>query len=159
MVRDKIYKANNDKTEIDCFLGLGYGHYVILGNKFKYQNFFMPVITITNKGDIVFNFNDSGIEVSFEFVVDKSKLTSANIALLSDNFNVQIYSEKDCLADFLVVNDINKTLNNIANSNEKSVGISMILDNLSRNDIIDKFFEAHEIINDLEITGHRISPE
>lgn len=71
------------------------GHYIKINNEYKYQKYYMPVISINNVGDICFNLDG----ISLEFFIDKNKLLNdCNFNLLL-NYNVEIYDANDSTID------------------------------------------------------------
>ena len=73
------------------------GHYIRINDKYEYQKYYMPVISIDDIGDICFNLDG----ISLEFFVDKNNLLNNCDfnSLLNSDYDVEIYDANDSTID------------------------------------------------------------
>ena len=91
---EKLYnkiKQQYKNVKMDSYKG----HYIKINDEYKYQKYYMPVISINDIGDICFNLDG----ISLEFFVDKNKLLESCDFNLLLNYNVEIYDANDSTID------------------------------------------------------------
>lgn len=71
------------------------GHYIKINDKYEYQKYYMPIISIGGIGDICFNFDG----VSLEFFVEKKELLNNCDFDSLLKYNVEIYDANDSTID------------------------------------------------------------
>lgn len=145
-VHDKIntvYEhANNlyEKLKDTCELGHFNKHLIKVNNSFIEQAYYMPVISMQDKGDICFNFDD----VSYEFYFTRENLQKY-LEVLIEKYpdKLSIYTSANCDVDLYFVgdkvNDINDKLNEY--DKEEVMGITIDANDFSDKYIVDNFLE------------------
>lgn len=147
-IYDKAEKLNNNLTKLNYKTELSsYNKHIIkIDDKYYEQKYYMPVISILNKGDICFNFE----RVEFEFYISEDEIDNIDLdALINDYKNVlNIYEFKDSTIDIYQIGD-NKfdILNKIKTSKDNKFGISLDVTHLSNEDIINCFNKVLKILN------------
>lgn len=141
---EEVFEYLKNTPNIQASYGFFNGNYTKIYNRYEYQKYPIPVISIENKGDIGFDLN----AIWFEFFVPKTSLTNHLIEELIHNYNVEIYGGKNCLINFYNCNKTNSDiLETINNSNEETIGISISLGNADLNNIKDYFFNICSLLN------------
>jgi len=132
---NNIYKPLCDKSrEIsDELKKLGYqirsgfynNHYVRDGDGFVVEHFPIPVLSISNVGDIGVDVNS----VWVEFVVSKDKAVSLDYPALTQAYKVEVYGADDYLHDFYnTESDLQFVVERIQKSNESKICITVTFD-------------------------------
>ncbi|MBN2675799.1 MAG: DUF3201 domain-containing protein [Alphaproteobacteria bacterium] len=100
-------------------------HYINIDGKESLQNYFIPVFTIENKGDIGFNLDG----IFFEIMQKKDNLSTHQIGTILNRFpNVEIYGYDDCLKYFYKTGDSAKNIfYNICTSHETIIQFNLML--------------------------------
>ncbi|MCM1052836.1 MAG: DUF3201 domain-containing protein [Ruminococcus sp.] len=142
---EELNKKINDlhyKTSLQSYNN----HFISINNNYYKQKYYMPVISVENKGDICFNINS----IEFEFYVTKSQMTNIDLETLIRNYKkeLNIYEYKDCTIDIYRIGD-NKydVLNKIDNSFDNKFGISIDCSSLSDSEIIQHFNIICSLLN------------
>ncbi len=138
-----ILESNNVKSSLNSYNK----HYIKINNKYELQKYFMPVISVYNKGDICFNLDGT----SLEFFIDKKKILLIDNLLdivEKHNYNLEIYSNENCLEDlyFKGISDL-KLKENILNCNDNTIGITINCQKLSNNEVKKCFNDVCCILN------------
>ena len=134
---EKFNKKLNDLHYITSFQSYN-NHFININGNYYKQNYYMPVITVENKGDICFNFNS----IEFEFYVTKEQMIDINLEKLINDYknDLNIYEYKNCTIDIYKIGDSkDEILNKINNSLDDKFGISFNCSSLSDVDIIKHF--------------------
>lgn len=132
-VNDEL-KRLNYKVELDSFNK----HFINIDNKYLEQKYFMPVITVLNKGDICFNLNS----IEFEFYVTHEDIKDIDLESLISNYkeSLNIYEFTICTTDLYKIGDTYQDLlDKINKSTDSKFGISINVTRLSIEDIIKTF--------------------
>lgn len=141
---DEVFESFKNIPNIKASYGFFNGNYIKVYNRYDYQKYPIPVISIENKGDIGVDLN----AIWFEFFLDKNSFNKAPIEELIADYNVEVYGGKDCLINFYRPD---KTLldmvNDIKNSNEETIGISISLEYINTTDVKDLFFKVCSLLN------------
>lgn len=131
----KKLQNNNIKATLNSYNK----HYIKINDKYELQRYFMPVISIENKGDICFNLDG----LSLEFFLSKDKLIlNDNLLDIVEkyNYNLEIYSNENCLNDLYFKGiSLEKLKENIISCNDDIIGITINCQNLIDEKIIDCF--------------------
>lgn len=142
---EKLNKKINDmhyKTSLQSYNN----HFININDIYYKQKYYMPVISVENKGDICFNIDSIG----FEFYVTKDQMTDIDLENLISNYKkeLNIYEYKDCTIDIYRIGD-NKydVLSKINNSFDNKFGISIDCSSLSDSEIIQHFNIICSLLN------------
>ncbi len=119
------------------------GHYIRINDKYEYQKYYMPVISIDGFGDICFNFDG----ISLEFFVDKSKLlNNCNFKLLF-NYNVELYDANDSTIDIYEKGmKVNLFIDKLKKWKSNLIGITINCQDRLDDDIINIFENISAIL-------------
>lgn len=122
-------------------------HYINIDKILVRQDYYMPVITIKNKGDICFNFDT----IQFEFYISKDNLiNNVNLNKLISEYKsrLNIYEFENCTIDIYQSNDSTQVLlEKLRNNKNDKFGISIDCYNFSNKDIIKHFNKVCLILN------------
>lgn len=141
---ESVFEAFKSDYDLKVSYGFFTGHYIKINEKYEYQKYPIPVISIEQKGDIGFNING----VWFEFFLDKNSLSKTNIKALIDKHNIEIYGGNDCLVDFYCKDkSIQNIFQDINASNEEIIGISIYLNDFNILNLKDTFFSVCTLLN------------
>ena len=117
------------------------GNYIKINEKYEYQKYPLPIVTVKDKGDIGFDING----VWFEFFLDKNNITVDLLENLKSKYKFEMYSGFDCLIDFYTEGrTIADVIYAVNNSKDKTIGISVYLDTTQMIDIKKNFFKKCE---------------
>lgn len=136
-----------ESNNVKCSLNSYSKHYIKINNKYELQKYFMPVISVYNKGDICFNLDG----ISLEFFIDKKKILLIDNLLdivKKHNYNLEIYSNENCLDDlyFKGISDL-KLKENILNCNDNTIAITINCQKSSNNEVMKCFNDVCCILN------------
>lgn len=135
------------KLKYDASLNSYNNHYIKIDNKLVKQKYFMPVITIRDKGDICLNFDI----VEFEFYISKDNLVNnVNLNKLISEYKdvLSIYKLEDCTFDLYKVGDtVQSLLTKVNNIKDNKFGISINCSDFSNNSIIEHFNNICLLLN------------
>lgn len=121
-------------------------HVINISGKYYSQKYYMPVITIENRGDICFNFDS----IEFEFYITKEEMPYIDLEHLISDYEkeLNIYEFKDCTIDIYRVGDSpNDVLSKINNSFDDKFGVSINCSSLSDSEIIERFNLVSSLLN------------
>ena len=131
----------------DATLASYNNHYIKINGELVHQKYYMPVISIKDKGDICLNLD--GIE--FEFYKTKEELLSSiNLSELLTNYQneVSIYEYENCTKDLYKPKmNIESIKENIKNSKDSTFGISINCHHYSDEEIIKHFENVCKLLN------------
>ncbi|MCH5167175.1 MAG: DUF3201 domain-containing protein [Erysipelotrichales bacterium] len=131
----------------DATLSSYNNHYININGELVHQKYYMPVISIKDKGDICFNLD--GIE--FEFYKTKEELLNdINLDELLTNYEneLSIYEFEDCTNDLYEPKmNIESIIQNIKNSKDSKFGISINCHHFSDEEIIRHFENICKLLN------------
>lgn len=143
---ENILKKLN-KLSYNAKLGSFNNHYIKCKNSYLHQNYYMPVISIENIGDICFNIDG----ISFEFYLSKEELlmlTELEALLTQFKQELNIYEYEDCTNDIYIINDTKEELlQKIKKSKDKKFGVSIDCSNLENGKIINTFNIVCSLLN------------
>lgn len=152
-VHDKIsavYEHANMVYEMlkdTCELGYFNKHLIKVNNNFIEQAYYMPVISMQEKGDICFNFDD----VSYEFYLTKERLQK-HLDVLIEKYadKLSVYTLANCDVDLYMVgdktSDVDKKINEY--DNLEKMGITIDANDLNDKQIVDNFLELISLLRD-----------
>lgn len=141
---ENVYKSLKNEMELKALYNYYNGHYIKINDKYEYQKYPVPVISIEGKGDIGFNIDG----VWIEFFIDRETFYKANIEELINKYDVEIYGGNNCLIDFYSDGkSVEDLFSDIENSDEEIIGISIYLKDTKYNNIKDAFFEVCSLLN------------
>ncbi len=134
-----IYERLKDK----CELGYFNRHIIKIHEDFVEQSYYMPVISMQDKGDICFNFDD----VSYEYYLTRAQLQK-NLKFLFENYQdkISIYPSSACTIDlYNKGEDINAVNARLDEYNETEIiGITIDANSFSDKNKIDNFLKIIE---------------
>ncbi len=121
-------------------------HYININGTYLKQEYYMPVITVENKGDICFNM---GI-IEFEFYISKEELVKSEILTLLINKyeeSLSVYEFEDCTKDMYHFGDTKEVvLKRIKESKDLKFGIGINVSHLEYNEIVWHFNQVCQIL-------------
>lgn len=121
-------------------------HYININGNYYKQKYFMPVISIENRGDICFNLNI----IEYEFYITKEEVNKIDLASLINNYakELNIYELNNCTIDLYKIGDTKEdVLNKINKSLDNKFGISINCTKFSNNNIIKHFNQISLLLN------------
>lgn len=121
------------------------GHYLRINNKYEYQKYYMPVISIDDIGDICFNLDG----VSLEFFVDKKELLNSCDfnSLLDLSYDVEIYDADDSTIDIYEKNmPQDLFINKLEHWKSNLIGITINCQDKADDNIINAFASISVIL-------------
>ena len=146
---NEIYLSlQEDKTIIAEYLDLNdifytTGYYAFHSfkeeNEFYVEQYPIPVFTINNILDIGIDID----KIFFEFKFSKEKALEFDFSVFNE-YKFEVYGVEDFYEDFYF-DDIEEIHDNIANSNELEVGISILID---KENILEDTTEVLELLQD-----------
>ena len=132
----------NYKTSLQSYNN----HFISIDGKYYNQKYYMPVISVENRGDICFNINS----IEFEFYVTKEQITHIDLEHLISDYKkeLNIYEYKDCTIDIYKIGD-NKydVLSKVNDSFDNKFGISINCSSLTYSEIIQHFNIISSLLN------------
>lgn len=135
------------KIEYDATLESYNNHYLKLNGNYVCQKYYMPVITIKNKGDICFNL----AKTELEFYIPKEiflNLSSLDQLLLTYKKFLNIYEFTNCTIDIYSENDTKTSLiEKINSSNVDLFGLSVDCSSMNNEEIIYTFYDLCKLLN------------
>lgn len=132
---------------LEHIIGLSYNatinsynnHYININGKYEEQKYFMPVISIVDKGDICFNLDG----IAFEFYIVKEKLLQLKALeelLVQYGSVLNIYEFEDCTIDIYLNGDSKEELfRKVKQSKDSKFGIAIDCSSFEAKDIINHF--------------------
>lgn len=142
---ENLNKLLNDLHYKTCFQSY-HNHVISINGNYYQQKYYMPVITVDNKGDICFNFD----LIAFEFYITKEQMNHINLDRLIHDYQMQlsIYEYADCTIDIYQIGDYKQEiLNKIQQSSDHKFGISIDVTSLSYSEIIRHFHIVSTFLN------------
>lgn len=139
-IYDRVEKLDKKLKELGykSYLASYNNHFLSIDGNFYNQKYYMPVISIGDKGDICFNLES----IEFEFYITKEDMFKINLDELILNYKqvLSIYEYKECTVDLYKVGDNRENiLEKVNKSKDKKFGISINCSLLSDEEIIDNF--------------------
>lgn len=136
----KIYERLSDT----CELGYYNKHLIKIDGEYILQEYYMPVISMQEKGDICFNFDN----VSYEFYLTRVNIQKY-LRILIDDYGdkLSIYTSENCDIDLYKkgdnVEEISKRLNDF--NEEEIIGITIDANSFSDRHIVDNFLKLIDL--------------
>jgi len=121
-------------------------HFININGEYYRQKYYMPVISVEDKGDICFNID----LIEFEFYITKDKIIDIDLDKLIRIYKkeLHIYEYENCTIDIYKIGDREvKVLSKINNSADKKFGISIDCSSVSNSDIIQHFNVICSLLN------------
>ncbi|MDE6292378.1 MAG: hypothetical protein K2L98_01715, partial [Bacilli bacterium] len=151
-IHDKIsavYEHANtvyEKLKDRCELGYFNKHLIKVNNRFIEQAYYMPVISMQEKGDICFNFDD----VSYEFYLTRANLQKYLDVLIEKYADkLSVYTSSNCDVDLYMLgdkaSDVDKKLKEYDSS--EVMGITIDANALSDEQIVDNFLKLINLLD------------
>lgn len=107
--RVEALKSELDRLEIKFDFGYFFNHYIKIDGKWTLQNYPLPVFTIEGIGDIGVNLDG----IFFEKIIEKEQMTEKVFKILKTaHSNLEVYGFENCLSDFKMYEDIQKSPEN-----------------------------------------------
>ncbi len=144
--RAESYNDELSKLGYKTYLQSYNNHYIRIDGKLCKQDYYMPVISIIDCGDICFNLDS----IEFEFYVTKRQMDSIDLDGLINNYKneLSIYEFINCTVDMYKSGDSkDDVLAKIAKSLDTKFGISIDCSTLSKDDIIRHFNLVCSLLN------------
>lgn len=145
---NKIFTSANETYQIvkdkypNASINIYKGHYIRINNEYKYQHYYMPVISNGKQGDICFNLDG----ISLEFFLTNKEFKNINLdALKSVSNPVEMYNGNNSEED-IFFQDINndELINKI--SNIEMIGITINCQTISQDEVLNLFSKISNII-------------
>ncbi len=145
-VHDRISRIYDYAKEIyenlkdTCELGYFNKHLIKVNNSFIEQPYYMPVISMQDRGDICFNFDD----VSYEFYLTRENLQKYLEELIEKYADkLSVYTSANCDVDLYFVGDNFSDVNKKLEEYEKSeiMGITIDANDFDDKKIVDNFLD------------------
>lgn len=133
---NRIYQRLKDNCELRYFNK----HLIKVHGSYIEQAYYMPVISMQEKGDICFNFDD----VSYEFYLSRESLQKYLDVLIEKYADkLSIYTSANCDVDLYFVGDQLSDVNKKLEEYDKSevIGITIDANDFSNKHIVDNFLE------------------
>lgn len=139
----KIFERLKDK----CELGYFNHHLLSINKELIEQEYYMPVISMQDKGDICFNFDN----VSYEFYLPKKRLLNYLDVLIGKySDKLSIYTSANCDIDLYMVgdtvSDVDKRLEEY--SDDEVMGITIDANSFSEQHIVDYYLELINLFDE-----------
>ncbi len=144
---EKVYEKAKQvfaRLKDKCTLGYFNKHLLKVNNKYIEQDYYMPVISMQDKGDICFNFDD----VSYEFYLSRANVDKYLDTLIEKyNDRLSLYPMKDCDVDLFDKKDsleeVRKKLEQY--DLEEIIGIGVDANELEDEEVVINFLKLVEL--------------
>lgn len=147
-IYDKAENFNKELMEFGYKTNLASynNHYINISGCYYKQKYYMPVISIEDKGDICFNINS----IEYEFYVTKEQIDFIDLDKLIDRYKNElgIYEYDNCDVDIYKLGDKREdVLNKVRKSLDNKFGISINCSSFSNEEIIKHFAKVCTLLN------------